>query len=462
MPVISIDRKTNSGYSRNQDWYNGTKAVDTISYGAQSSHVKFTKTWVRTPDYALKKRKRTLPDNPYSSSYELISSGKYYWNMFSAWDKTYTGVRFGTQQPLILNGGYGQYLPIPDRVFTELDGVRRNKLLSKIKNQKVNMAQVIGERHQLYSMMNLTVKRISTSYILMREGRLDLAIRALGATHNMRALRDMRILLGDDKRKHESLASHWLALQYGWKPLMSDLKGFAEQLASTHLGECKVSARTMDIRGLTDTQTLKGTFGSSSPYADATWDQIWKRKTILKIAYKAKFLGYLNPKAYLGRLGLTNPIDLAWELLPLSFVVDWFLPVGSFTNNLDSTSGLIFMGGTKSTIKEYQLDYSATTIPLSMMPTAPWPIVGMRTGSQKKIEIERKVLTDFPYPALPSFKDPFSTTHNANGLALMKVLFNPFEGDGKWSKRANVSLNTVIGTLGGITILNDLKRKDID
>lgn len=458
MPTTSIDRKSNFGFARNQDYYNGVKTVDTTSYGAQSSHVKVAKTWVRTPDYARKKRERKLPDNPFTSTHELITSGRYAYIIRNAWDRTYMGIRTGTQTPLIYNGGYGQYLTIPNKTITELDSVRRNKLLSKIKNQKVNMAQVIGERHQLYSMFNLTVKRISTSYILMREGRLDLAIRALGATHNMRQLRDMRILLGDDKRKHESLASHWLALQYGWKPLLSDLKGFAEQLASTHLGQVKVSARTFDIRGLTDTLTTPGTFGSSSPYIESTWDSIRKRTSILKIGYKAKFLGYLNPKAYLARLGLTNPIDLAWELLPLSFVVDWLLPIGSFTNNLDSTHGLVFMGGTKSIIKEYKLDYSATTIPLSMMPTAPWPIQGYRNGSQRKIEIERKVLTDFPYPALPSFKDPFSTTHDANGLALMKVLFTPT----KPGSRADVSLNTVIATLGGIVIFRDLTKVDVN
>jgi hypothetical protein len=33
-------------------------------------------------------------------------------------------------------------------------------------------------------------------------------------------------------------------------------------------------------------------------------------------------------------LGLLDPLSVAWEILPWSFVVDWFYPVGTFLDNL--------------------------------------------------------------------------------------------------------------------------------
>jgi hypothetical protein len=40
------------------------------------------------------------------------------------------------------------------------------------------------------------------------------------------------------------------------------------------------------------------------------------------------------------QLGLANPAKLAYDLLPLSFVVDWFLPIGDYLETMSSTYGL--------------------------------------------------------------------------------------------------------------------------
>lgn len=47
---------------------------------------------------------------------------------------------------------------------------------------------------------------------------------------------------------------------------------------------------------------------------------------------------------YVHHLGL-NPLSVAWELLPGSFIADWALNVGSWLNNLSSTLGLSIRDG---------------------------------------------------------------------------------------------------------------------
>jgi hypothetical protein len=48
-----------------------------------------------------------------------------------------------------------------------------------------------------------------------------------------------------------------------------------------------------------------------------------------------------NPNLYLAnKLGFVNPGVIAWELVPFSFVIDWFVPVGNFLSQWTDFVGL--------------------------------------------------------------------------------------------------------------------------
>jgi hypothetical protein len=51
----------------------------------------------------------------------------------------------------------------------------------------------------------------------------------------------------------------------------------------------------------------------------------------------------------LSSLGLTNPLNVAWELVPFSFVVDWFIPIGDFFNGLIPPQGISNVSGSLTT-----------------------------------------------------------------------------------------------------------------
>jgi hypothetical protein len=42
----------------------------------------------------------------------------------------------------------------------------------------------------------------------------------------------------------------------------------------------------------------------------------------------------------LSNLGLINPLSVAWEVVPFSFVIDWFIPVNKWLNSLTADAGL--------------------------------------------------------------------------------------------------------------------------
>jgi hypothetical protein len=49
------------------------------------------------------------------------------------------------------------------------------------------------------------------------------------------------------------------------------------------------------------------------------------------LSFSKRLIAELYEELSLQRsLGLVNPAEIAWEVVPYSFVVDWFLPIGSY------------------------------------------------------------------------------------------------------------------------------------
>jgi hypothetical protein len=119
----------------------------------------------------------------------------------------------------------------------------------------------------------------------------------------------------------------------------------------------------------------------------------------------------------LKKLGITNPALLAWELLPYSFVVDWFLPIGNYISSLDATLGLEFKFGYMTTYTKY---VSTTILSSNYGPKNGYKRT-IETGYQynESVNVNRVPLTGFPAAPLPSFKNPLSSSHVASAMALI-------------------------------------------
>ncbi len=123
----------------------------------------------------------------------------------------------------------------------------------------------------------------------------------------------------------------WLELQYGWKPLVQDIKGALAVWkgikplchAVRHLEENEAPiARPITSGALMET---KGTIiNGCHVRVDA---ELTSHGLVLMDA-----------------LGLVNPFSLGWELLPYSFVLDWLLPIGNAISALTAPLGLDLMG----------------------------------------------------------------------------------------------------------------------
>lgn len=299
--------------------------------------------------------------------------------------------------------------------FAHLDGAyikARADAASKVNAMSANLAQMMGERKQTASLLADTAVRILAAARAVRRGRPGDFVAATGASYS-RASRDFTRVVKTPVSKR--LANHWLELQYGWKPLLQDAYGVAELLAH-HTQERYVTS-------------VVGHGREVLPYYKAeVWpdpEVIEHRETRCKVGLTYDLDS--EAKAALASTGISNPALLAWELLPYSFVVDWFVPVGNYLEALNAFSGFRFIDGwiSKRTRVTVNFTYSANS---GVYPANGTFYRDKHSGwyAYRYWKYDRSVLYAFPGAVLPTIRNPIGgepITRLLTATSLLRVLF---------------------------------------
>jgi len=129
--------------------------------------------------------------------------------------------------------------------------------------------------------------------------------------------------------RKKKFADNYLEFHFGWSPLLSDIYSAIEVLQGPF--------PIIPLRGRASTPiTRKLSSGSVSSgiYAEQFWDGVIR--CIQGVTVRID-----NPALYLANsLGLANPAVVAFELVPFSFVLDWFVNVESFISSMTDFLGL--------------------------------------------------------------------------------------------------------------------------
>lgn len=281
-----------------------------------------------------------------------------------------------------------------------LKQVAITRALANLKDQKVNFAQAFAERGQTARLVTQSATKIVKSIGALRKGNITGAAEALGISKR---------LFKHGKGTSGSIGDNWLELQYGWKPLLSDVYGSMSELARKD-DETKDRYR-VTVRG---SASNNYSYQHNSAYADqygARTVQTIQRSVRVRLDYH-----YTNPvTGTLARLGISDPLTLAWELLPWSFVADWFLPVGSYLQSLSAANGYEFLGGSST----WRGITSAVSVDWGPQGFATKNIYPLRAGSFSGRSVRREVFGSSPLPRFPGLKNPLSLTHMANAISLL-------------------------------------------
>jgi hypothetical protein len=190
------------------------------------------------------------------------------------------------------------------------------KLREKLQGSDFNMSLLLGEGHQTIRMIGDTAIKIAKSAFSLRKGDLSGAARSLLEGANRRPLRPYKTMK-PFRPTSDAVSSHWLELQYGWLPLLGDVKAGAEFLAHQLSVPAQQTYRMSVTKGKVYTKTV---VAGLKPISGRI---VKSDRLTLKVTVS-------EPPSMLASLGLLNPEVVAWELVPFSFVADWFLPIGSY------------------------------------------------------------------------------------------------------------------------------------
>jgi hypothetical protein len=270
---------------------------------------------------------------------------------------------------------------------------------NKLKAQKVNLGQAFAERRQVSSQMLQTAKKLACAMTNLKRGKPSAAGACLG--------------IGGPAKTAKSIADQWLGLQYGWKPLLSDIHGAVLALDSKDSSEWMITCKGKAVSRLRD----YGQYGNVGSVAACYSDVHITKGCFVRIDASPAS----SAVATAASLGLTNPAQLAWELLPYSFVYDWFLPIGDYLNQLDSCAGWDIRGFSSS---DYVLaEYKWTGRSTSSTANGGTSYFNKWTSRRRSVTVNRSVNTSVPFPILPWVKDPVTSGHVKNALALLAQAF---------------------------------------
>lgn len=196
----------------------------------------------------------------------------------------------------------------------------------------------------------------------------------------------------------KDVSSTWLALTYGWLPLVKDVYGFYEAMESA-AGEDRGSTFTV-------THSKKEVI----PLAPFWYTANVNFRTSVRL--KVRLREAMGASTY---WGINNPASIAWELLPYSFVIDWFIPVGSYLS-ARSFIGSISASYVKSYKESYRVsDYKDNPAPYS------YKLVSGATYREASTKLTRTIMSSYsvPTPDLKQIGKALSKGHLINGAALI-------------------------------------------
>jgi len=209
----------------------------------------------------------------------------------------------------------------------------------------------------------------------------------------------------------------WLGMKYGWLPLYNDVWNYLDWTYRGIDSGIPVIGRRVRTE---NTHTAKN-FAGTNPNTKGIVTGVTKFKCEVKC-----WVGVQNSDLYnLSRVTSLNPLSIAWELTPFSFVVDWFFDIGSYLSNLEASlgSGLTFKRGYYT-----EVVYQTAAGTNSGRWTDWYNGSEYETGSDNSIESHVKVvkrrivLTGLPRADFPSFKTSLGGQRIMSAAALLRTV----------------------------------------
>lgn len=306
------------------------------------------------------------------------------------------------------------------------DGNDQNALLSRLR-EKVNgssfhLGVTLAEGKMAMQMIASSATRLHSALRALKRGNIPAMYKALTSTQQgqrYNKFRENGYLHYDDflarERKRgiflsrkqifdKDLSSIWLEAMYGWKPLVEDIYGgaqfLAERLENPDVHTVRARLRKVKIAEV----------ASSNPTAIRLHNGRGEVSTNVIARIKSVNNAVLS--------GLADPLSVAWEVTPWSFVIDWVIPIGNY---LEAASFSNSVSATYVVSTRKQLSWKGCSVipgnSLRWLQLAG----GYGEARQKLTFLTRQILTELPAarPQVQPLGEVFSWNRAANAVALL-------------------------------------------
>lgn len=195
----------------------------------------------------------------------------------------------------------------------------------------------------------------------------------------------------------QTATQRWLELRYGWTPLMLEAQGLLAAMSRPPDLKVRQVARGFEKSEL-HTEVTKvldyGSYGKETFRFDITRSSNARAYILYEVALKG-----LQP---LRDFGIVDLPQAAWELVPYSFVVDWFIPIGNWLEAISPKLGIHTLAEGYTIETQYRVNRTVVSHTPPTVGAQRWT----RTGSVGRIDSYRhdtkrrvtslEVVTNFP------------------------------------------------------------------
>jgi len=271
-----------------------------------------------------------------------------------------------------------------------------SKFKDKLLGEQSQLAAPWGERKQSVDMIADRAAQMRQAWRSLRRGDFRSFKRHL----------HLPIFRGDNRwSRPTDAAKIWLEYWFGWKPLVGDIYNAIDVLQR--------EGPALQVQG-------RGTVRSEYVYTPRSgnwnWHYNWPLVTVRSLVQARVRVS--NPNLYrANQLGLVNPASVAWELIPFSFLVDWFIPVGEFLDSWTTYCGL--------TLEQPFTTQSRRGYGTQYVRNWSWPPPIQQYEGSKGVVIQRTLgLPTKSWPTPKAFKG-FSVVRGATAISLLITILKP-------------------------------------
>lgn len=301
------------------------------------------KTYDLTRQWYRQAKPYTLPLN-FSSvvrrgKSRFTSSGPY-GSFFGSWTEAIVAMADPTMDTDLYNQAYARFI---DRW-----------------KETVELGVATAEGREALSMITHRLGQLANFTRHLSRGKLGLAAGDLGLKWSENLLpRKGRKVKSPQLGRREAIRDFsqlYLEFHFGWSPLVKDIHDGLTVLDSPF--------KTFHVKS-SASKSYPDPRGRVATAEDADfWYAVDTHGTYAQTIRLQAELVMTNPNlGMLQQFGVANPLSVAWELVPFSFVLDWFVNVGDYLGSITDFAGTELKGAQRTVFTRYDGSYIHTTRP---------------------------------------------------------------------------------------------------